>query len=81
MTRKPTTDQPPYTDLLLRLHAFAALVLQRRAKNRRETVAEIIEGLLWEDCYVDEMQAVVQESAEAGEAFAAWFQHVVTRRK
>jgi predicted nucleic-acid-binding protein len=74
-------SEPTFTDLPLRFQTFAVLVLQRRARNRRETVAEIIEGLLWEDCYVDEMQAVAQESVEAGEAFTAWFQHAVMRRK
>ena len=82
--KEPTTsdEPPPYTDLLLRFPTFAVLVLQRRAKSRSgRTVAEVIEGLLWNDCYVDEAQVVAQESDYAGRAFMEWLQIAVRRRK
>ncbi len=74
-------DPVLYTDLLLRLSAFAVLVLQRRARNQHRTIAEIIEALLWNDCYVDEAQEVAQESTIAGRAFQVWLSDAATRRK
>lgn len=46
-----------------------------------QAVADVIESLLWEDCYVDELQAVAHESDYAGLAFMDWFQRAVARRK
>jgi len=70
-----------YTDLSLRLSAFAVLVLERRARNQRRTIAEVIEALLWNDCYVDEAQAVARKSAIAARAFRVWLSDAVASRK
>ena len=56
----------------VRLPTFAVLVLRHRAKVQRQTVANIIESLLWNDCLMDEAQVVVRKSAQAGRAFTAW---------
>ena len=60
---------------------FVVLVLERRARNQRQTIAEVIEGLLWNDCLVDEAQAVARGSATAARAFQVWLSEAVTRRK
>lgn len=75
------SDQSHWPELVVLLPAFVGLVLQHRAKQQGSTVAEVIEGLLWNDVYVDELQTVAQQSNYAGTVFLEWFRRAVARRK
>lgn len=75
------SDQSPYPELLVLLPAFVGLVLRHRAKKQGSTVAQVIEGLLWEHVHVDELQAVAQRSDYAGRVFLEWFRRAVADRK
>src|SRR5260221_9942199 len=57
------SEPPAHVDLMLRLQILAVLVLQRRAKERGQTVAEVVEGLLWDAVKINEARAVAAESA------------------
>ncbi len=54
------------------LPAFVVLVLQHRANSRGKTIADVIEAMLSNDCYLDEAQAVARESPAAERAFMEW---------
>src|SRR5258708_22279030 len=58
-----SATQPADVDLTLRLQLLAVLVLQRRAMERGQTVAEVVEGLLWNAVKINEARAVTAESA------------------
>jgi DNA-binding phage protein len=56
------TEPPAHVDLMLRLQVLAVLILQRRAKERAQTDAEVVEGLLWDAVKINEARAVAEES-------------------
>jgi hypothetical protein len=41
----------------------------------------VLEALIWDAVWVDEVQAVTRESTEATRAFKAWFAFAVRKRK
>jgi hypothetical protein len=63
------------------LPKFALLVLRRRAKQQRKTLSAVLEALIWDAVWLDEVQAVTRESPEAAGAFKAWFAFAVRKRK
>jgi hypothetical protein len=63
------------------LPKFALLVLRRRAKQQRKTLSAVLEALIWDVVWLDEVQAVTHESPEAARAFKAWFALAVKRPK
>lgn len=69
-----------YTAVRLKLPTFALLVLRRRAKRGRRTLADVLEALIWDDVLLDEAQAVAQESPSAARVFSAWFRDAVRRK-
>ncbi len=70
-----------YSDVRLKLPRFALLVLRRRAKRQGRTLSDVLESLVWDAIWMDEVQAVTNESPEAARAFKAWFTFAVKRRK
>src|SRR5205807_2522551 len=63
------------------LPKFALLVLRRRAKQQRKTLSAVLEALVWDAVWLDEVQAVTRESPEAARAFKAWFAVAARERK
>jgi hypothetical protein len=70
-----------YATLRVKLPSFAIIVLRRRARQRRQTVAEVLEALLWDHIFMDEVQAVADESPKAARAFKVWFTQAVRKPK
>jgi len=63
------------------LPKFALLILRRRAKQQRKPLSAVLEALIWDAVWLDEVQAVTRESPEAARAFKAWFAFAVRKRK
>jgi hypothetical protein len=68
-----------YATVRLKLPRFALLVLRRRAKQQRKTLSAVLERLIWEDVWMDEVKDVTDESPEATKAFKAWFAFAVRK--
>jgi hypothetical protein len=47
----------------------------------RKTLSAVLEALIWDVVWLDEVQAVTRESPEAARAFKAWFAFAVRKRK
>src|SRR5260221_8392069 len=63
------------------LPKFALRVLRRRARQQRKTLSAVLEALIWDAVWLDEVQTVTRESPEAARAFKAWFAFAARRRK
>jgi hypothetical protein len=70
-----------YSELRVKLPAFAADILRQRAREGGESVSAVVESLVLEGVMVDELRAVMERSPELAASVEAWFRFAVARRK
>ena len=70
-----------YSELRVKLPAFAANILRQRAKDGGESVSAVVESLVLESIMVDELRAMMERSSELAVSVEAWFRRAVARPK
>jgi hypothetical protein len=81
LLRHPAKPKDPYQVVRVKLPAFALLVLQRRVRKAHQTLSNVLETMIWNDVYLDEVQDVARASPGAARTFADWFRLAVRRKK
>ncbi len=74
-------QKPLRVELQLDFSAFAVCVLRYRAKERGQTIEEVVEAMLWDGCDLNEAQEVARESSLAGRAFQEWLTFAYNARR
>ena len=80
-TSSPRRDPSLYASAKVTLPTFALAVLRRRAKRLDRSLSRVLESAVWETVWMDEVQAMIDESPEMGRAFREWFAYAVKRPK
>jgi hypothetical protein len=78
--RHTTKPKDPYRVVRVKVPAFALLVLQRRARKAHQTLSNVLETMIWNDVYLDEVQDITRASPAAASAFATWFRCAVRKK-
>jgi hypothetical protein len=67
----------PYTHIRVKLPSFVVAVLRHRADEQHLDVSAVVERLLLENIWLDELQRVAAEVPDVGEAFNEWMRVAV----